>query len=427
MNCFINCIINRHLFHCLLLLIIAGSNVAYAIDGFVVNAKNRVPIKGAVVRIADQEVRTDEKGHFQIDGQSGAIRINYVKARAQGYLRTSTKIDDLTETITIALTPFQPKALYLTVYGIGNKKIRDNAVRLINETELNALVIDVKGDRGFIPYPSKISEAHDIGAQKIITVPHMPELLAELHAKGIYLIARIVTFKDNLFASAHPELAVHDMHGQLWHDREKLAWADPSMPQVWQYNLAIAEEAAQMGFDEIQFDYVRFPDARGGLKFAQKNTEKNRVASITGFLHAAKQRLADYNVFVSADIFGYVCWNTDDTGIGQHLEEIANELDYVSPMLYPSGFTFGIPGLVKPLSDVNQIVLRSLQSAKRRTGMSGIHFRPWLQAFRDYAFDHRSFGADEIREQINAAEEAGSDGWMLWDPHNDYTDAGLQP
>lgn len=421
-----NILIYRNLLRWVLALIFVETNMALAVEGIVVNAKNRAPIEGAVVRIADDEVKTDEKGHFQITEKPGELSIKSVSARAQGYLRTSTKIDDITETITIALTPFQPKALYLTVYGIGNKKIRDNALRLINETALNALVIDMKGDRGFIPYPSNIKKASDIGAQKIITTPDMSQLLADLHAKGIYLIARIVVFKDNLFALAHPEFAVRDSDGQPWHDRENLGWVDPSAPQVWEYNLDIAEEAAQMGFDEIQFDYVRFPDAKG-LKFAQKNTEKNRVATITGFLRAAKQRLADYNVFVSADIFGYVCWNTDDIGIGQQLEEITNELDYVSPMLYPSGFTFGIPGLAKPLSDINQIVLRSLQSAKQRTGKTGIHFRPWLQAFPDYAFDHRSFGTDEIRAQINAAEEAGSDGWMLWDPHNNYTYIGVQP
>ncbi|SDY56241.1 hypothetical protein SAMN04515617_11693 [Collimonas sp. OK242] len=406
----------------LLILIYAGAGLAHAMEGIVVDAKTQAPIAGAVVRVAGEEIKTDEKGHFQIAAAPGSASV-----RAPGYLRsTYSNANGIDEKNTIALTPFRPKALYLSVYGIGDKTLRENALELISKTQLNALVIDVKGDRGLIPFPSNIALAHEIGAQKVITTPDMPALLAQLHVKGIYLIARIVVFKDNPLALAHPEFAVRDEHGQPWHDRESLAWVDPFTPAVWQYNLDIAAEAAQMGFDEIQFDYVRFPDAKG-LQFSQQNTAKNRVAAVTGFLQAAKKRLAGYNVFVAADIFGYVCWNADDTDIGQQLEALAPVLDYISPMLYPSGFSFGIPGCPNPLADTKQIVLRTLQYAIRRTGVPAIRFRPWLQAFRDYAFDRRPFGAKEIRAQIDAAEAAGADGWMLWNPRNEYTDAGLLP
>jgi hypothetical protein len=174
-----------------------------------------------------------------------------------------------------------------------------------------------------------------------------------------------------------------------------------------------------MGFDEIQFDYLRFPDA-GGLHFSQANTREKRVAAITGFLHAARARLARYNVYVAADIFGYVCWNLDDTAIGQELEPLGAALDYISPMLYPSGFTWGLPGCNKPVEHAGEIVARSLAEAKRRTGLPGVRFRPWLQAFRDYAFDHREFDAEEIRAQTQAADAADTDGWMLWNPRNQY-------
>jgi len=169
---------------------------------------------------------------------------------------------------------------------------------------------------------------------------------------------------------------------------------------------------------------VRFPDA-SGLRFSQANTRANRTAAIVGFLQAARARLAPYNVFVAADIFGYVCWNLDDTAIGQQIELLGASLDYISPMLYPSGFTWGLPGCTNPVSDPGQIVRRSLAEAAERTGQPGVRFRPWLQAFRDYAFDHREFDAAEIRAQTAAAEAAGSDGWMLWNPRNRYDPTDL--
>jgi hypothetical protein len=141
----------------------------------------------------------------------------------------------------------------------------------------------------------------------------------------------------------------------------------------------------------------------------------------------ARRRLIPYNVFLSADVFGYVCWNLDDTGIGQRIEDLFPALDYISPMLYPSSFQYGIPGYRNPLANPYEIVHRSLEQAKERTKLPSVRFRPWLQAFRDYAFDRRSFGAAEIRIQIDAAETFGSAGWMLWDPRNAYTAAGLKP
>jgi len=170
---------------------------------------------------------------------------------------------------------------------------------------------------------------------------------------------------------------------------------------------------------------VRFPDAKG-LKFSQAVTITSRLAAISGFLGEARKRLTPYNVFVAADIFGYVMWNLDDTHIGQRLEEIEPAVDYISPMLYPSCFQFGIPGYRNPVANPHKIVYLSLENGTERTGMAPIRFRPWLQAFRDYAFDHREFTEKEISAQISAADEFGSDGWMLWNPRNSYSGAGLK-
>jgi len=415
----------------------------------VVDTLTEKPIPGALVTSGSQVVRTDEDGMCYIKNEGDKVAL-----RACGYLRTEYLIaapqekklvsitpkaiylslremaaEILHQTINvpqeIQLVPFTPKAIYLSFYGIGDRTLRESALELLQETELNALVIDVKGDRGMIPYKSAIPLATEVGAQRIITVKDAGGLIKSLREKGVYTIARIVVFKDNLLALRRPDLAVKTQGGEIWRDRENLAWVDPFKKEVWDYNIDIAIEAAQYGFDEIQFDYVRFPDAVAP-QCSVPNTQENRVKAISGFLMEARKRLLPYNVFLSADIFGYVCWNLNDTHIGQTLEDLTSHVDYLSPMLYPSGFQYGIPGYRIPVTHSYEIVYLSLKRAQERTRLPSVRFRPWLQAFRDYAFDKRYFEDKEIRDQINAVEKFGSQGWMLWNPQNIYSKYGLK-
>ena len=374
------------------------------------------PVAGAVVVWGSGTTTTDSAGKFTVTGEGERIA-----ARAPGYTRQETAV---ASPLTITLSPFRPRALYLSHYGVGSRALRSAALRLMDQTELNAVVIDVKGDRGYLNLRATSPLAARIGAERP-TIRDLPAFVRELQAKGIYAIARIVVFKDHSLAMARPDLALRRGDGSIWRDRERLAWTDPFRREVWEYNLAVAEAAARAGFDEVQFDYLRFPDARG-VRFSRPATQQSRLGAIGGFLREARRRLTPYNVFLAADIFGYVCWNTNDTQIGQRLEELAPLLDYISPMLYPSGFQFGIPGYRNPVRHPYEIVSLSLERAGRRTGLPPVRFRPWLQAFRDYAFDHRSFGGDEIRAQIRAAEAFGSDGWMLWNPRNVYSGAGVK-
>ncbi len=379
-------------------------------------------VPGAVVTLDGTTLAANPEGLFPLPQASGTL-----KARAHGYHRAelALSIPPGAEPVEVKLSSFAPRALYLSFYGVGSKALRGPALKLIEETELNALVIDVKGDRGMIPYRSSVALAAEIGAQKIITVRDAEGLFASFKEKSIYTIARIVVFKDDLLAAARPELAVRTPTGQIWRDRENLAWVDPFRKEVWDYNIRIAEEAARLGFDEIQFDYVRFPDSRSPC-FSQPSTEESRVKAISGFLQEARARLAPYNVFTAADIFGYVCWNTNDTDIGQKLEPMAAAVDYLCPMLYPSGFQFGIPGYRNPVQQPHEIVYLSLKKAQERTGIATVRFRPWLQSFRDYAFDRRPFSSKEIHDQISAADKFGSQGWMLWNPSNVYTADALK-
>ncbi len=402
-------------------LVVACSSDSGVVTIRVVNADSNTPVPGAMVVTSGELAHTDDNGMVRFAKPPSQLLV-----RAAGYRHVELEgTAKATKGIVVHLQPMVPKALYLSVYGVGNERLRQSALKLIKETELNALVIDVKGDRGHIPYRSGVALARKVGAQQLITVPDIASFVASLHAQGIYAIARVVTFKDDKLARAHAEWAVHTRDGNLWIDHEGLAWSDPFRPEVWEYNLDIAEEAVRLGFDEIQFDYLRFPD-EAGLVFSKASTEKNRVGAITGFLSAARKRLEPYNVPIAADLFGYTLWNTDDTKIGQRLEDMAPVLDYISPMLYPSAFQFGIPGYADPVAHPYEIASLSLRLAQQRTGLSATHFRPWLQAFRDYAFGHSHYGGEQIAAQIRAAEEFGSNGWMLWNPRNVYTANGLK-
>jgi hypothetical protein len=325
----------------------------------------------------------------------------------------------------IALEPFKVKALYLTPYG-AITKLKEAALEVVKTNKLNALVIDMKGDRGFIPFKVDLPLAEEVGAQKTILIKDIKGLIQGLKEKNLYLIARIVVFKDDPLAAGRPEWAVKKKGGGVFRDREKLRWVDAFRKEVWDYNIAIAKIVAELGFDEIQFDYVRFPDNRG-VTFSQPATVESRTEAITGFLEAAYKALAPYNVFVAADIFGYVPWNANDTDIGQQIVPVMNIVDYVSLMVYPSGYHLGIAKYRNPVQYPYEIVYLTHKRAQERTQVSPLRFRPWLQAFRDYAFRGGDFKEDRMRMQIKAADDFGASGWMFWNPRNIYPKGRFAP
>lgn len=281
-----------------------------------------------------------------------------------------------------------------------------------------------------IPYRSSVPLALEAGAQGPVIIKEFDRMLADLKARGVYTIARIVVFKDNVLAHARPAWAVRDTRtGRPWIDNEKLAWMDPFREEVWEYAISIAKEAAEKGFDEIQFDYVRFPtDGKLGVaRYAKANTKANRLEAVSAFLARARRELAPLGVFLAADVFGYTAFNENDTDIGQRIEEMAPHLDYFSPMVYPSGYHRGIPRFRNPLDHPYEIVFESVKLIRKRSSHSTVRVRPWIQDFRDYAFDRRPFGPKEIRAQVKGAMDSGASGWMLWNPRNDYTAAALAP
>ncbi len=320
------------------------------------------------------------------------------------------------------------RAMYVSYFAVGHTEFREHIFNLLGSTEFNAVVIDVKGDFGWISHPTQNALAHEIGANRP-TAKDFNELLDQLKEQGIYTIARIVTFKDTPLAKSYPEFAVKTKSGEIWQDQEEQSWTDPFLKPVWDYNIEMALEAAHMGFDEIQFDFVRFPtpSQTGQPYFSQEVNKATRIAAITGFLSVARGQLKPLGVKMSAGAFGYTCWREDDTVIGQDIDRMGQYLDVLCPMLYPSTFGSGIPGYKHAISHPYEVVYLSATRAVNRLKPLGCAVRPWIQDFPDYRFDKRVYGKEEIQAQIKGSFDSGSAGFMVWDPRVKYTSDAYAP
>jgi hypothetical protein len=288
------------------------------------------------------------------------------------------------------------------------------------DTDLNSLVVDVKGDRGYLAYDSQIPLAVELGVSRGREdwLP-LDELLAEAQARGIYTIARMVVFKDNPLALGRPEWAVGRADGTVWTDGEGLGWGNPFREEVWDYNIAIAQELAALGFDEVQFDYLRFPSDGdiGAIAYAEENTLETRSAAIREFTRRVTEALRPYGVFTSADVFGLTVWvdPESDMSIGQRVIDVAPLVDYVCPMVYPSTFRSGNLGYADPSAHPYDVIYRSQLAAEARVPPA-TRVRPWLQAYW--------YTLDEMLIQKQAATDAGASGWTFWNAGGVY-DAAL--
>ncbi len=395
------------------------------ITGRVIDAATGSALRGVSIWAGPAEIVTDAEGRFTT---APVVPGSTIWVKTPGYERR--KLTAGASEVTVKLPPHSVRAAYLTYYGVADRGIRQRVLDLVSRTELNAVVIDVKGDRGMIPYRTGVQAAIDAGAQGPVIIKDFEEQLAGWKAQGIYTIARIVAFKDNLRANTRPDLAVIDTRtGKPWTDRENLAWVDPFREENWDYLIAVAKEAVAKGFDEVQFDYVRFPtDGKlSAARYSQTNNPSTRLPAIAGFLAKARRELGPTGAFLGADVFGYTAFNANDTDIGQRIEELSAHLDYMCPMVYPSGYHLGIPGFRNPVQHPYEVVKESVRLTRQRSQNPAMQVRPWLQDFKDYAFDKRIFGPGEVTAQIRAANDAGASGWMLWNPRNDYTAAALRP
>src|SRR2546423_3745470 len=323
------------------------------------------------------------------------------------------------------------KAVYVNAWAFGSSKLAQ-LVQLADSTEINAFVVDVKDDTGCLLYPSQVKVAQDIGATKCVRTRDVRARLDTLHAHDIYAIARIVVAKDPLLAERKPQWSVQHRDGGLWRDRIGTAWVDAYNDSVWIYAAQLAEEAIHLGFSEVQFDYVRFPDepkeAMAQAIFAARKAGETQRAGVQEGIGNLVNRLQPLGAPVTFDIFGLTSGATGDLGIGQVWEDFVTVSDVVLPMVYPSHYYRGRYGLALPNGEPYRVVRDALSEALERSRplARAATIRPYLQAFTLGRRKPR-YTPHEIREQIRAAEELGIDTWVLWNPRSVYQRDSLRP
>lgn len=335
--------------------------------------------------------------------------------------------------------PPQIRGLYLNAAAAGTPERLQALLELADRTEINTFVIDLKTEAG-IHYQSELPLARELTRPAEVTIESLTELADTLHAHGLHAIARIVAFRDPVAVAARSDWAIRDPDGGIWIDREGNRWVSAWDPEVWDYNIQLAEEAARAGFDEVQFDYVRFPEQYRSLPtqvHPRATPGEDRTTAIASFLREARQRLHALDVIVAADVFGMSMNAADDVAIGQQWERLGAEVDHLLPMVYPSHyFPTHLPDVEAP----NRMPRRTIEVAAgmgviRNARMAEAGLTPpriilWLQAFdapwvdRDYPY-----GPEQARAQMEGAYTVGLEDWIFWHPGSRYgaIEAAFEP
>lgn len=334
------------------------------------------------------------------------------------------------ETINESLDPeTNIRGIYVSASKAASSSI-DDLINIAKTTEINAMVIDVKDDSGRITYPMESDLIKEIGSgTKYIS--NIEELMKTLKDEGVYTIARIVAFKDPFLGNKRPDLAIINNDGSIYGGNE--SWLNPYNKESWEYLLEVSKQAAAIGFDEIQFDYIRFPTGKdiNKAKFPGAG-DRSKEDIILEFTKYAYESLKPLGVMVSADVFGaIISSDTDGAIVGQNYSEMARYLDYICPMIYPSHFGEGNYGVAYPDLEPYNIIKKVLDHSQEKLSIipEGEHcaiIRPWLQDFTaSWIKNYQKYGGKEVREQINGVYAAGYDEWLLWNASNKYSVDGL--
>jgi hypothetical protein len=326
--------------------------------------------------------------------------------------------------------PDSVRALYVNAWAAGSRARMAELIRVADETEINAFIIDIKESDTFLTYDkTAIPLAKEIGSDQRPASTWLKRLVDTLQAHSIYPIARIVVFKDRMLAEKKPELAIRHVNGSVWRDNKGGAWVNPYDRRVWDYNVAIAREALDMGFSELQWDYVRFPDVTANMRKVMTypgNGGKSRADNIRDFILYSKEQLREYQVPVTADVFGLVTHLEGDVDIGQNWEKIITAADVVLPMIYPSHYSTGLYGLQRPHANPYEVVRLASTDAVERTTWARDSMKarvgevmPWLEAM---SIRGLHYGPNELRRQIQGVYDAGLKSWALWNPGSRYSE-----
>lgn len=386
----------------------------------------------------------------KVDSEAGIVTVkDDYYSTTRGYVRQSTyhdsKLDfisrqydgvDYTHEIPFVEYENNPrvkaKGIYLTLNTAIDPKKLDALIKKANETEINAFVIDVKNDSDHLLFESDAAKKYNPKAG--YAKKDISEMMQKLKDNNIYTIARIVAFKSPQYALENPERAItYKGTNTVYKNRSGVAWASAYDRQLWDYNIEISKEAARLGFNEIQFDYVRFPalTKAARAKLDMKNTrDENRTQAIHNFLKKAYEELSKEEVYVSADIFGWATSSISDEGIGQHWEALTSVVDYTSPMIYPSHYGPGIYGLAVPDAHPYKTVYQSTKDGieRNKNVNNPAIIRPWIQDFTArWVKGYINYGPTEVRAQIQALEDLGVEEFILWSPGNNYTWEAIKP
>lgn len=371
----------------------------------------QVPVEGALVSSGSVSTVTDPDGGFLLEG----IEQGDVSVTRPAWVGVQYQWDGGPGSAEVVITPLVVKAVHVSGEAAGDRQQWDAMVRLVDETELNGVMLDLKDETGYIFYDSQVEVAREVGA--VYPRYNLAGLADLLEKRDIYLIGRIVAFQDPTASVKRPAMAVWDSYSDQPYRQGHQYFLDPTDQNARAYALELAVEACDLGVDEIQFDYIRFPDSRRpSATFDGPIDQDSRVAAITSFLEEARALLWPKGCAVAADIFGFLTTVPDDGGIGQQWEKITETLDVVSPMLYPSHYSSGWFGFDQPNDHPGEVVGQALADALARVH-TGVVIRPWLQDF-----GHRD---SQVRSSIDAAEGFQL-GWMLWNPVSNVSVGALK-
>ncbi len=325
-------------------------------------------------------------------------------------------------------TPEAVKALYLTSWVSGVPKLRNHVISMIEKTEANAVVIDIKDYTGKISYVVSDPELAKIGSVEN-RIPDLRELIADLHTKNIYVIGRVAVFQDPYLITKYPEEAVKKSSDKNsnWKDRKGISWIDAGSLHAWEYAVAIGKDAYSQGFDEINYDYVRFP-SDGNMQdiYYPISDGKPKHEVLRSFFEHLRTSFEGSPIITSLDLFGMTATVTDDMGIGQVLEDALPNVDFVDPMVYPSHFPPTWNGFKNPADHPYETIKITMDSAVARAkamNIDPLKIRPWLQDFDLGA----TYTKEMVQAQIKATYDAGLTSWLMWDPANTYTPTAFLP
>lgn len=327
--------------------------------------------------------------------------------------------------VTHVKTPAQVKAIYMSSWVAGSKELRDKLVKLIDDTELNSLVLDIKDYTGRIAFEVDNPKLKEFGSVEK-RIPDIKEFIDELHKKNIYVIGRISSFQDSYLVKTHPEWAVKNKAGAVWKDYKGVSWMDAGAKPVWDYLSLIGDEAYAFGFDELNFDYIRFP-SDGNMKdiYFTYSEGKQKADVLKGFFAYLDETFHPKGITISADLFGLTTSSRDDLGIGQNLENALAHFDYVAPMVYPSHYPTGFLGFKTPAEKPYEVMHFALEKAVERANAATttpLKIRPWIQ---DFEIGHTPYTPEMIRAEFKATYDVGLNSWMIWNAANRYTAAAL--